>query len=305
MTDSAPEAALFAAVATKQGYRRHVEPDWTEVHRDRKRKHVTRAMLWNEYIECHPGGYRYSRFCELYRTAADDDAADPRRRRQAVCRLRRRHGASDHRSAHWQDPTGAFFSRCLASPVSLTRGELDTGAQRLDRRLYHGPWRPIGGVPGLLVPDNTKVTIIKACLYEPRINRTYAEMAAHYDTAILPARPRRPHDKAKVEVAVLLIERWLLGRLRHRRFYGLAELNAAIVELGDSSTKSARSAGSASLAEPCPKESIGPTSSGCPPSPIALPNGACAASASITTSSSTLTFIVFCTASRAARSRRG
>jgi hypothetical protein len=121
----------------------------------------------------------------------------------------------------------------------------------------------IGCVPGLLVPDNTKVAIIKACLYEPQINRTYAEMAAHYDTAILSARPRRPRDKAKVEVAVLIIERWLLGRLRHRRFYSLAELNAAIVELGDSSTKSARSAGSASLAEPYPKDSIGPTSSGC------------------------------------------
>ena len=73
--------------------------------------------------------------------------------------------------------------------------------------------------------------MIKACLCEPQVNRTYAEMAAHYDTAILPARPRRPRDKAKVEAAVLIIERWLLGRLRHRRFYSLAELNAAIVEL--------------------------------------------------------------------------
>src|SRR5712664_747422 len=89
----------------------------------------------------------------------------------------------------------------------------------------------IGGVPNLLVPDNTKVAVIKACLYEPQVNRTYAEMAAHYDTAILPARPRRPCDKAKVEVAVLIVERWLLGRLRHRRFYSLAEVNAAIGEL--------------------------------------------------------------------------
>jgi transposase len=82
-----------------------------------------------------------------------------------------------------------------------------------------------------LVPDNTKVAVIKACLYEPQVNRTYAEMAAHYDTAILPARPRRPRDKAKVEAAVLIIELWLLGRLRHRRFYSLTELNAAIGEL--------------------------------------------------------------------------
>jgi hypothetical protein len=81
----------------------------------------------------------------------------------------------------------------------------------------------LGGVPKLLAPDNTKVAVIKACLYEPQVNRTYAEMAAHYDTAILLARPRRPRDKAEVEVAVLIIERWLLGRVRHRRFYSLAE----------------------------------------------------------------------------------
>src|SRR5262249_10237866 len=89
----------------------------------------------------------------------------------------------------------------------------------------------IGGVPKLLVPDNTKVAIIKACLYEPQVNRTYADLAAHYDTAILPARPRRPRDKAKVEAAGLIVARWLRGRLRHRRFYSLAELNAAIAEL--------------------------------------------------------------------------
>jgi transposase len=89
----------------------------------------------------------------------------------------------------------------------------------------------IGGVPQLIVPDNTKTAVIKACLYDPQVNRTYAEMAAHFGTAILPARPRRPRDKAKVEQAVLIVERWLLGRLRHRVFYGLADVNAAIADL--------------------------------------------------------------------------
>lgn len=89
----------------------------------------------------------------------------------------------------------------------------------------------IGGVPRLVVPDNAKVAVIKACLYQPQVNRTYAEMAAHYGTAVLPTRPRRPRDKAKVEAAVLVVERWILARLRHRRFYSLAELNAAIGEL--------------------------------------------------------------------------
>jgi hypothetical protein len=88
----------------------------------------------------------------------------------------------------------------------------------------------IGGVPALLVPDNTKVAVIKACLYDPLVNRTYADMAVHYGTAVLPARPYKPRDKAKVEVGVLIAERWLLGRLRHMKFYSLTELNAAIAE---------------------------------------------------------------------------
>src|SRR5450631_3672004 len=96
---------------------------------------------------------------------------------------------------------------------------------------YVGALEAIGGVPALLVPDNTKVAVIKACLYDPQINRSYADMAAHYSTAILPARPRRPRDKAKVEQAVLMVERWLLGRLRHRTFHSLADVNAAIAEL--------------------------------------------------------------------------
>jgi hypothetical protein len=94
-----------------------------------------------------------------------------------------------------------------------------------------GAFEAIGVVPALLVPDNTKVAVIKACLYDPQINRSYADLAAHYDTAILPARPRRPRDKAKVEQAVLMVERWLSWRLRHRIFHSLAEVNAAIAEM--------------------------------------------------------------------------
>lgn len=88
-----------------------------------------------------------------------------------------------------------------------------------------------GGAPALFVPDNAKVAVIKACLYDPQVNRSYAEMAAHYDSTVLPTRPRRPRDKAKVEAAVLIVERWLFGRLRRRTFFSLTELNAAIAEL--------------------------------------------------------------------------
>ena len=91
----------------------------------------------------------------------------------------------------------------------------------------------LGGVPAQVVPDNLKAAVIKACFYDPAINRTYGDMAAHYDTAIVPARPRKPKDKAKVEGAVLLAERWILARLRNQTFFSLDELNAAIRPLRD------------------------------------------------------------------------
>ena len=83
----------------------------------------------------------------------------------------------------------------------------------------------------LVVCDNLKAGVTAACRYEPGINRTYQDLATHYGTTILPTRVRKPRDKAKVEVAVLIVERWILARLRHRRFFSLAELNAAIAEL--------------------------------------------------------------------------
>ena len=86
----------------------------------------------------------------------------------------------------------------------------------------------IGGVPRQIVPDNPKVGVLKANWYEPGLNPTYQEFASHYGTAILPARPRKPRDKAKVEAGVLLVERWILARLRNHRFFSLIELNAAI-----------------------------------------------------------------------------
>jgi transposase len=88
-----------------------------------------------------------------------------------------------------------------------------------------------GGSARLLVPDNAKVAVIKACLYDPQVNRSYADLAAHYSAGILAARPYRPRDKAKVENCVGFVERWLLGRLRHRVWHSLAELNAAIADL--------------------------------------------------------------------------
>jgi transposase len=89
----------------------------------------------------------------------------------------------------------------------------------------------LGGVPKVVAPDNLKSAVLKVCRFDPGLNRTYAEMASHYGAAILPARPYRPRDKAKVEVAVQVAQRWILARLRNRRFFSLTELNAAVTLL--------------------------------------------------------------------------
>jgi transposase len=235
MTDAALEARLFAGAGTKQGYRRQAEPDWTSIHRELKRKHVTLSLLWHEYIECNPEGYRYSRFCDLYRSWEH----------KLSVTMRQTHLGGDKLFVDYAGATVPVIIDRLTGELceaqifvavmgasNFTHAEA-TWTQGLANWIgaHTRAFAAIGGVPRLLVPDNTKVAVIKACLYEPQVNRTYAEMAAHYGTAVLPTRPHRPRDKAKVEAAVLVVERWILARLRHRRFYSLAELNAAIGEL--------------------------------------------------------------------------
>jgi hypothetical protein len=120
-------------------------------------------------------------------------------------------------------------------PVGLCAPTFDRGQRRRGRKqlcLQRQSDRSSGSgqptVAAMLVSDNLKSGITKACFYEPEVNRSYAEMAAHYGTAIVPARPYKPRDKAKVEVAVLLATRWIIAKLRNRRFFSITELNDAI-----------------------------------------------------------------------------
>jgi transposase len=235
LTDAMLEQRLFANAGVKPGHRRHAEPDWASVHREMKRKHVTLSILWEEYIALHPGGYRYSRFCDLYREWEGHLPVTMRQTHVAGERLFVDY-AGDGVPVVIDRLTGEIRKAQIFVAVlgvsSFTFAQASWTQTLPDWIHAHvRALEAIGGVPHLLVPDNTKTAVIKACLYDPQVNRTYAEMAAHYDTAILPARPRRPRDKAKVEQAVLIVERWLLGRLRHRTFYGLAEVNAAIGDL--------------------------------------------------------------------------
>ena len=235
MTDAALEAMLFANAGTKQGHRRLIEPDWAAIHHELKRKHVTLSILWDEYIEREPQGYRYSRFCELYRSWEA----------KLSVTMRQTHVGGDKLFVDYAGDTVPVIIDRLTGEVR--QAQIFVAVMGASNFTYvEATWTQgladwiaahtralaaIGGVPRLIVPDNAKVAVIKACLYEPQVNRTYAEMAAHYGTAVLPTRPRRPRDKAKVEACVLIVERWLIGRLRNRVFHSLAELNAAIGEL--------------------------------------------------------------------------
>src|SRR5579864_7978495 len=89
----------------------------------------------------------------------------------------------------------------------------------------------MGGFPATVVCDNLRSGITKACFHEPPVNCTYAEMAAHYVTTILPARPYRPRDKAKVEVGVQVATRFIIAKLRNRQFFSLTALDGSIAEL--------------------------------------------------------------------------
>ena len=235
MNDGALEAALYASRRSKRGHRRIEEPDWASVHRELKRKHVTLLILWDEYIVANPGGYSYSRFCELYRSFEKTVSMTMRQTHAAGERLFVDY-AGDGVPVVIDRLTGEirmaqiFVAVPGASSFTFAKA---TWTQALPDWIsaHVRAFEAIGGVPELVVPDNAKTAIVRASFYDPQVNRTYAEMAAHYGTAILPARPRKPRDKAKVEQAVLIVERWLLGRLRRRVFHSLADVDAALGEL--------------------------------------------------------------------------
>ena len=230
------EQRLFRPIGgeTRRGL---APPDWPAVHRTLKRKEVTLALVWEEYRAAHPDdGYGYSRFCELYR-----------RWEGRLSPTMRQHHFAGERA--FVDYAGDTLEVVDGATGEVRQAQIFVGVLGASNDTYvEATWTQalpdwigahvrmlafFGGAPGQLVSDNLKAGVTKACFYEPKINRTYADLAAHYDTAILPARPYRPRDKAKVEVGVQLVQRWIVARLRGRRFFTLAELNAAIRELLD------------------------------------------------------------------------
>src|SRR3972149_5766511 len=193
---------------------------------------LTLSQLWLEYKQSHPDGYQYTQFCEHYW----------RWRGKLDYVMRQEHRAGEKAFIDYSDglsivdmDTGELILTQLFLAVwgasNYTYAEA-TLSQTLPEWIgSHGrALEYFGCVPRVLVPDNLKSGVSKACKYEPELNPTYAEMAEHYGCAVLPTRPYRAKDKAKVEVGVLIAKRWILAVLRHRTFYSLPELNTAIRE---------------------------------------------------------------------------
>lgn len=233
LDDTALERALFPSVAKVPAAER-AEPDWAHVHRELRRPGVTLMLLWQEYKAAHPQGYQYSWFCERYTAWAG--------RRDLTMRQHHRAGEKlfvDYAGQTMEviDPrTGELRAAQIFVAVlgasNYTFAEA-TWSQRLPDWIgsHVRAFAYYGGVTEVLVPDNLKSGVKKAHRYEPELNPTYQELANHYGVTVLPARPRRPRDKAKVEAGVQLVERWILAALRQRQFFSLAEVNAAIAEL--------------------------------------------------------------------------
>ena len=229
------EALLFPPPPNVPSDQRPV-PDWSAVHRDLRRPNVTLALLWEEYRAATTDGFAYSWFCDLYREWAG--RLKPTLRQVHIAGERLFVDFAGHTMEVIDAATGEihraeiFVAALGASSFIYAEA---TGSQALADWIgaHVNALTAIGGVPRQIVSDNLKAGITKACFYEPTVNRTYADMAAHYRTAIIPARPYKPRDKAKVEVGVQVVQRWILARLRNRRFFSLAELNRVIHELVD------------------------------------------------------------------------
>jgi transposase len=234
LSDTALEQLLFPSSAPRVTRSRCI-PDFHEVHKElQSRKKVPLNLLWQEYKEQHPDGYQYSWFCHSYR----DWAA----RLDVV--MRHEHRAGEKLFVDYAGQTvdivdaatGAISKAQIFVAVlgagSYTYAEA-TASQNLEDWIgsHVRAFSFYGGVPEAVVPDNLKSGVSKACRYEPDINPTYNDLARHYQTVILPARVRKPRDKAKAEAGVLLVERWILARLRKHTFFSLDELNREIKRL--------------------------------------------------------------------------
>lgn len=230
--DAELEKALFPPAPRPSG--RRVMPNWGDVHLELQKKNVTRLQVWSEYKASHPDGLEYSRFCDLYREFQG----------RMDLSMRQVHRAGEKMFVDYcgqtmpvKDPeTGEireaqiFVSVLGASNYTFAEA---TWSQQLPDWIgsHRRAFAYYGGTPEIVVPDNLRSAVSKACRYDPALNPTYQHLADHYGVAVIPARVRKPKDKAKVETGVQVVERWILAALRNWEFLSLDELNRKIGEL--------------------------------------------------------------------------
>ena len=209
-------------------------PDWATVHQELKRKGVTLFLLWQEYKAVCPEGGQYSWFCQAYRAWAgklDLVMRQPHRAGEKLFVDYAGQGLPVVNPHSGEVHDAALFIAVLGAS-NYTYVEA-TWSQALPDWIgsHVRTFAALGGVPEVVVPDNLKAAVQRAHRYEPDLNRTYADLAHHYGFAVLPARAARPRDKAKVEVGVQVVERWIVARLRHQTFFALAAVNTALTAL--------------------------------------------------------------------------
>ncbi|MCP5001670.1 MAG: IS21 family transposase, partial [Hyphomicrobiales bacterium] len=230
LSDEGLEKLLFAPSKSDPPSKRPM-PDWAAIHLESRKPNVTISLLWEEYRAEHPDGYGRTQFCEHYRRWKGKLSPTMRQTHVGGEKMFVDYGGSTfdvvdpltgevHQAQLFVAALGA--SNYTFAEATWTQAMPDWTGSHTRAFDY------FGGVPCQVVSDNLKSAVIKACFYEPEVNRTYTDLARHYGTAVLPARPYKPRDKAKVEVAVQIAQRWIQARLRKQTFFSLEELNAEI-----------------------------------------------------------------------------
>jgi transposase len=209
-------------------------PDFAALHAERRRPGVTLQLLHLEYRERHPEGYGYTQFCHRYKQWLGRQKRSMRQVHRAGEKLFIDYAGKKPQVVDVQTGEARDVELFVAvlGASNFTYAEA-TETQRVEDFLasHVRAFAYFGGVVEVLVPDQLKSGVTWACRYEPGIQRSYEELAQHYGTAVVPARPRKPRDKAKVEAGVLVVERWILARIRNETFFSLAALNRRIGEL--------------------------------------------------------------------------
>ena len=230
--DNTLQRAFFKTKPKSKG---HIIPNWSVVQQELRPKTMTLQLLWEEYGERYPEGfYSYNHFCRLYKTWLKCQKPS----------MRQNHKAGEKLFVDYCGPTmnivDSTTGECRTAQVfvavmgasNYTFAEATFSQKLEDWVMSHARcFEFLGGVPELVIPDNLKSAVTKACRYEPDLNPTYQQLAAHYDTVIVPARPYKPKDKSKAEVGVQIVERWIMARLRKEVFFSLRQLNQKIQTL--------------------------------------------------------------------------